>query len=150
MAGLTCGCLLAKKGLKVLMIEKNEKVGGCCASFQKEGFSFDLSVQSIGECQKGGRIWRLLEKLNLLDQIRFIPLEPAREYYFPDRRVIQSSRLETHLQNLSSLFPKERKGIEEVSIPRHLFHMNRFFRTFPNKSIRHIGDFLGAFIESDR
>ena len=122
MAGLTCGCLLAKKGLKVLMIEKNEKVGGCCASFQKEGFSFDLSVQSIGECQKGGRIWRLLEKLNLLDQIRFIPLEPAREYYFPDRRVIQSSRLETHLQNLSSLFPKERKGIEEVyAVLRKIF-----------------------------
>jgi phytoene dehydrogenase-like protein len=114
MAGLTCGCLLARRGLKVLMVEKNRKVGGCCTSFQREGFSFDLSVQSLGECQKGGRIWHLLEKLNLLDEIRFIPLEPAREYYFPDRRVIQSSRLETHIENLSSLFPKEKKGIAEV------------------------------------
>jgi prolycopene isomerase len=113
-AGLTCGCLLAQKGLKVLMVEKNQKVGGCCTSFEKEGFSFDLSVQSIGECQKGGRIWHLLERLDLLDQIQFIPLEPAREYYFPDRKVSQSSRLETHLENLSLLFPKERKGIEEV------------------------------------
>jgi prolycopene isomerase len=114
MAGLTCGCLLAQKGLRVLMIEKNQKVGGCCTSFEKEGFSFDLSVQSLGECQKGGRIWCLLEKLNLLDEIRFIPLEPAREYYFPGQKVIQSSRLETHIGNLSSLFPKERKGIVEV------------------------------------
>jgi phytoene desaturase len=114
MAGLTCGCLLAKKGLKVLMIEKNEKVGGCCTSFQKEGFSFDLSVQSLGECQEGGRVWRILKQLNLLDQIRFIPLEPAREYHFPDRRVSQSSRMETHIENLSSLFPRERKGIKEV------------------------------------
>jgi prolycopene isomerase len=114
MAGLTCGCLLAQKGLKVLMIEKNRKVGGCCASFQKEGFSFDLSVQSLGECQEGGRVWRILKQLNLLDQIRFIPLEPAREYHFPDRRVSQSSRMETHIENLSSLFPGERKGIKEV------------------------------------
>lgn len=114
MAGLTCGCLLAKKGLKVLMIEKNQKVGGCCVSFQKEGFSFDLSVQSLGECQKGGRVWNLLKELNLLDQIRFIPLEPAREYHFPDRKVVQSSQLETHIENLSSLFPNERKGIEQV------------------------------------
>ena len=114
MAGLTCGCLLAQKGLKVLMIEKNQKVGGCCASFQKEGFSFDLSVQSLGECQEGGRVWRILKQLNLLDQIRFIPLEPAREYHFPDRRVSQSSRMETHIENLSSLFPGERKGIKEV------------------------------------
>ena len=114
MAGLTCGCLLAKSGLKVLMIEKNQKLGGCCTSFQKDGFSFDLSVQSIGECQRGGSIWNLLKELNLLDQIRFIPLEPAREYHFPDRKVIQSSSLEAHIGNLSSLFPDERKGIEQV------------------------------------
>ncbi|MGA2515770.1 MAG: NAD(P)/FAD-dependent oxidoreductase [Thermodesulfobacteriota bacterium] len=114
MAGLTCGCLLAQKGLKVVMIEKNQKVGGCCTSFQKEGFLFDLSVQSLGECQEGGRVWRVLKQLNLLDQVRFISLEPAREYYFPDQRVIQSSRMETHIENLSSLFPAEQKGIKEV------------------------------------
>jgi all-trans-retinol 13,14-reductase len=114
MAGLTCGCLLAKKGLRVTMIEKNEKVGGCCTSFQKDGFSFDLSVQSLGECQRGGRVWNLLKELNLLDQVHLIPLEPSREYHFPDRRVIQSSKLETHIETLSSLFPNERKGIEQV------------------------------------
>jgi prolycopene isomerase len=113
-AGLTCGCLLAQKGLKVVMIEKNQKVGGCCTSFQREGFSFDLSVQSLGECQEGGRVWRVLKQLNLLDQIRFIPLEPAREYHFPDQRVSQSSRMDTHIENLSSLFPRERKGIQKV------------------------------------
>jgi len=114
MAGLTCGCLLAKRGLRVAMIEKNEKVGGCCASFQKDGFSFDLSVQSLGECQRGGRVWSLLKELDLLDQIHFISLEPAREYHFPDRKVVQSSKLETHIEILSSLFPNERKGIEQV------------------------------------
>lgn len=114
MAGLTCGCLLAQEGLNVLMIEKNEKVGGCCTSFQKDGFSFDLSVQSIGECQRGGRVWNLLRELDLLDQIRFISLEPARQYHFPHQKVIQSSQLETHLETLSSLFPNERKGIEKV------------------------------------
>jgi phytoene desaturase len=130
MAGLTCGCLLAQKGLKVLMIEKNQKVGGCCTSFEREEFSFDLSVQSIGECQEGGRIWHLLERLNLLDQIHFIPLEPAREYYFPDRKVSQSSRLEAHIENLSSLFPKERKGIEEVyAVLRKIFEE---FSTLPS------------------
>jgi len=114
MAGLTCGCLLAQKGLKVLMIEKNRKVGGCCTSFEKNGFSFDLSVQSLGECQDGGRIWRILRRFNLFDQIHFISLEPAREYLFPDRKVSQSSKLETHIENLSFLFPGERKGIEKV------------------------------------
>ena len=125
MAGLTCGCLLAQKGLKVVMIEKNRKVGGCCTSFQKEGFSFDLSVQSLGECQEGGRVWRVLKQLNLLDQVRFIPLEPAREYHFPDQRVSQSSRIETHIENLSSLFPAEKKGIRKVYAA-----LERIFREF--------------------
>jgi phytoene desaturase len=113
-AGLTCGCLLAQKGLNVLIVEKNPKVGGCCSSFQKEGFSFDLSVQSLGECQEGGRIWNLLKRLHIHDQIRFIPLEPAREYHFPDRSVIQSSSLETHIANLSRFFPEEQRSIRKV------------------------------------
>lgn len=113
-AGLTCGCLLARKGLNVLIVEKNRKIGGCCTSFEKEGFFFDLSVQSLGECQEGGRIWNLLKRLNILDQIRFIPLEPAREYHFPDRKIVQSSQLDTHIEHLSRVFPEERKGMEQV------------------------------------
>jgi phytoene desaturase len=121
-AGLTCGCLLAKRNLKVLIVEKNQKAGGCCTSFQKDGFSFDLSVQSIGECQKGGRVRDLLKELDLLDQIQFIPLEPAREYHFPNLKFLQSSHLDTHIENLSRLFPDERKGIVEIyGILRKLF-----------------------------
>jgi phytoene desaturase len=130
-AGLTCGCLLAKRGLKVLIIEKNQKVGGCCTSFEKEGFSFDLSVQSIGECQRGGRVWGLLKELNLLDQIHFIPLEPAREYHFPDLKVLQSSYLETHIENLSQLFPKETMGIRQVyEILKRIFEEFSHIPTF--------------------
>ncbi len=113
-AGLTCGCLLANRGLHVLVVEKNRKVGGCCSSFEKEGFTFDLSVQSLGESQEGGRIWNLFRKLDLLNQIRFIPLEPARMYHFPEMKIPQSSKLETHLEYLSRLFYEERRGIKKV------------------------------------
>lgn len=114
MGGLTCGCLLAKQGLSVFMVEKNQKVGGCCTSFQRNGFTFDLSVQSIGECQEGGRIWNLLKRLDLLDQVHFIPLEPAREYYFPDKHIIQSASFDTHIENLSRSFPGEEKNIRAI------------------------------------
>jgi phytoene dehydrogenase-like protein len=33
--GLTCGALLAQRGLKVLVAEKNRKVGGCCTLPEK-------------------------------------------------------------------------------------------------------------------
>jgi phytoene dehydrogenase-like protein len=41
-AGLTCGCLLAKRNLKVLIVEKNQKAGGCCTSFQKDSDALKL------------------------------------------------------------------------------------------------------------
>ncbi len=112
--GLTCGAILAQKGLRVLVLEKNRTVGGCCTSFQRKGFTFDVSVQSIGECHKGGRIWRLLDRLDLLEKIQFIRLDPAREYHFPDQRIRQYSDLGSHIDHLASQFPQESKGIGEV------------------------------------
>jgi len=114
LGGLVCGQLLARKGLRVVIFEKKAQVGGCCTSFQRKGFTFDLSVQSIGGCREGGRVWRLLDDLGLRDRIELLPLEPAREYHFPDRKVIQYADLNSHIEYLSSLFPREREGIKEV------------------------------------
>jgi len=114
LGGLVCGQLLARKGLRVVIFEKKAQVGGCCTSFQRKGFTFDLSVQSIGGCREGGRVWRLLDDLGLRDRIELLPLDPAREYHFPDRKVIQYADLNSHIEYLTSLFPREREGIKEV------------------------------------
>jgi phytoene desaturase len=114
LGGLVCGQLLAGTGLRVVIFEKKAKVGGCCTSFQRKGFTFDLSVQSIGGCREGGRVWRLLDDLGLRDRIELLPLDPAREYHFPDLKVIQYVDLSSHVEYLASLFPREREGIREV------------------------------------
>ena len=114
LGGLVCGQLLARKGLRVVIFEKKAKVGGCCTSFQRKGFTFDLSVQSIGGSREGGRMWRLLNDLGLRDRIELLPLDPAREYHFPDRKIIQYADLSSHIEYLSSLFPRERDGINGV------------------------------------
>ncbi len=41
-AGLAAACYLAKEGKKVLVLEKNESVGGRASFFQAKGFSFDM------------------------------------------------------------------------------------------------------------
>jgi phytoene desaturase len=114
LGGLVCGQLLARKGLRVAIFEKKAKVGGCCTSFQRKGFTFDLSVQSIGGCREGGRIWRLLDDLGIKDRIELLPLDPAREYHFPDRKITQYADLNSHIEYLSSLFPREGDGIKGV------------------------------------
>ena len=49
----------------------------------------------------------------------------------------------------AQIISAQRKGIQEISIPRHLFYMNAFFRQFPNKANQFVKDFTEAFVESD-
>jgi len=114
LGGLVCGALLASKGLRVAIFEKKAQVGGCCTSFTRKGFTFDLSVQSIGGCRKGGRVWRLLDDLEVREHIELLPLDPAREYHFPDMRFQQYADVNSHVEYLSSLFSQERDGIRAV------------------------------------
>ena len=79
LGGLVCGCVLAQKGMRVAIFEKLPSIGGCCASFTLKGFTFDHSVQSIGGCTEGGRVWQLLNDLGLTNRLEFLPLAPARE-----------------------------------------------------------------------
>jgi 2-polyprenyl-6-methoxyphenol hydroxylase-like FAD-dependent oxidoreductase len=52
--GLTCGALLAKKGLSVLVAEQYSRPGGYCTSFQRKGFTFGTGFDATLECEKGG------------------------------------------------------------------------------------------------
>jgi phytoene dehydrogenase-like protein len=59
--GVGAAALLAKQGRKVLLLEKNPKVGGKCVSHKKEGFHFPVFVHafgrgSIGSCSNIARM----------------------------------------------------------------------------------------------
>jgi len=49
----------------------------------------------------------------------------------------------------AAIISAQRRGIEELSIPRHLLYMNGFFRLFPNAPNRIFKDFAEAYVESD-
>lgn len=49
----------------------------------------------------------------------------------------------------AEIISAQRRGIEELSIPKSMFYMNSFFRLFPNKAGLLFKDFVEAFVESD-
>ena len=53
MGGLTAGALLAKDGLKTLVIEKHSIPGGYATSFKRKGFWFDSVLDAISGCHEG-------------------------------------------------------------------------------------------------
>ena len=68
-SGLVCGCYLAKSGLKILIIEKNPKVGGYCVSFVKNGYYFDACAHSLGSCRKNGNLDKMISELGLSSRL---------------------------------------------------------------------------------
>jgi len=47
LGGLTAGSLLAKQGRKVLVLEQGDLVGGCCSTFEKDGYHFDIGASIV-------------------------------------------------------------------------------------------------------
>jgi len=53
MGGSACGAILAKHGFKVLILEKNPRVGGSCSYYEKEGFKVDMGTHMFIRGNKG-------------------------------------------------------------------------------------------------
>jgi len=145
LAGLSCAALLAAAKWRVLVCEKQPTPGGCCISFWRKGYRFDLSVQSYSGCGADGVIGSLLRQLGVENEIEFRRLDPAREYLFPDRTIHLPASLDVYREHLIEQFPRERTGVTDyfrlqqeihgeirrlpVEIP--LAAASRFERDFP-------------------
>jgi len=46
-SGLTAAALLAKRGVEVLLLEKNGQPGGSCSSFRRNGFTLDVGTAML-------------------------------------------------------------------------------------------------------
>lgn len=120
-AGLTATTYLARKGQKVLLIEKNSETGGLVNTFSHNGFHFDAGVRALLDA---GIIFTMLKDLN-------ITLEVVKSHVSIG---IENDIL--HIENLSSLekyrdflkkfFPQSDREIDEVMkiIRRIMKHMD--------------------------
>lgn len=45
--GLSAGAILAREGRKVLVLEQSDLVGGCCSTFERNGYKFDVGASIV-------------------------------------------------------------------------------------------------------
>lgn len=62
LSGLTAATSLAKRGVEVLLIEKNETCGGLVNSFTRDGFLFDGGVRAL---ENAGMVKPMLDELEI-------------------------------------------------------------------------------------
>jgi len=109
--GLTCGALLAKEGLSVLVAEQHSIPGGCCTSFQRKGFTFDVGTDLFPGGGRGELIYDTLEALGLIDEIEFIELTPPTRIVGSDYN-LPLTPLEDLAKELKGMFPGEALSID--------------------------------------
>jgi prolycopene isomerase len=113
LGGLTCGALLAKHGSKVLLLEKNQRLGGYATTYSAKGHSFDVATQALGGCEPDGPVLKLLAAIGIAAEITFLPCEPARVYYFGRDKepFLQHGNWQDQLAMLVHLFPEHETSL---------------------------------------
>ena len=112
MGGLTAATLLARKGRKTLLLEKEKQVGGYVVSFQRGGFTFDATGAFVGGCSEGGDFWQVLKEIGAHEDLDFIPVHHIRNI-FPGFEVhLHKGGFHSYMEALLNLFPEEEKGLK--------------------------------------
>jgi all-trans-retinol 13,14-reductase len=111
MGGLSCGTLLAKEGLRVLICEQAAKAGGYCVNFKRKGFTFAPAVHYLNEFGPHGQMKEAFQTLGLPFEIEFCPQDPQRRIITPHFHLTLSTDVDRFERDLASLFPKERLSI---------------------------------------
>jgi all-trans-retinol 13,14-reductase len=108
--GLSCGALLARRGLKVLVVEQHYLAGGYSTSFPRKGHStFDAGVHDISGLGPKGPVRFLLRELGLENELQFKRV--TSEYVLPSIRFQVPHDWRDFVNLLSSHFPAEKENI---------------------------------------
>jgi phytoene dehydrogenase-like protein len=111
MGGLSCGTLLAKQGLRVLICEQSSKPGGYCVNFKRKGFNFTPAIHYLNEFGPDSQMQEAFHTLGLPPEIEFCPQDPQRRIITPHFHLTLSTDIDRFERDLIHLFPKERRSI---------------------------------------
>ncbi len=81
--GISCAALLAKQGRKVLVLEQSDRVGGCCSTFVKDGYHFDVGASIVEVIYPIELAFKMLGT-EFQKEVELIPCDPIYSYIFRD------------------------------------------------------------------
>ena len=111
MGGLSCGTLLAKEGLRVLICEQSSKPGGYCQNFKRDRFTFTPAVHFLNEFGPNGQMKEAFQTLGLPPEIEFCQQDPQHRIITPHFQLTLSTDIDRFERDLIHLFPRERQSI---------------------------------------
>jgi phytoene dehydrogenase-like protein len=110
-AGLTAAALLAVRGLKVHLLEKEAKVGGYVTGFRRKGFYFDATSAFLAACLPGSAFHAILAELGIDRHLAFLPIPAIRNVYPGFQLHVDYRSPEAYVKAVAERFPQHAAGL---------------------------------------
>lgn len=133
-----CSNLLARAGLKVLLVEQHSLAGGYCSTFRRKGYTFDSATHFYPLLGNASTITgSLLSELEMTTD--WIRMDPVDRFNFPDGSTFSvPASFETYLQKLKQEFPEEAGNIDRFFALVHKAYLTGLVHYFRNAETERI------------
>lgn len=117
LGGLVCANILAREGLSVLVLEKNQQFGGNLQTFSRDKVIFDTGVHYIGGLLPGQNLHKYFHYLGIADKLKLQQMNPD-GYDFvtfdkDENEYPYAQGLDNFVKQLSRFFPEEKEAIRK-------------------------------------
>lgn len=102
LGGLTTGSIISKNGFKTLVLEQSDIIGGCCSTFENQGYKFDVGASIVELIRPLEMVFEAMEK-KIDDYIDLVPCDPIYSFVTPDGRKFS---IPTDLEKTNAIIKK--------------------------------------------
>lgn len=114
LGGLECGQVLSKRGMKVLILERQIQFGGCMQSYKRKGEFLDTGMHYAGGLGFGHCLYAPLKNMGLMD-LPWVHLDPTGfdRVTIGDKEYRYAESHEAFTETLLQDFPDEAEGLRK-------------------------------------
>ncbi|MEK6194814.1 MAG: NAD(P)/FAD-dependent oxidoreductase [Deltaproteobacteria bacterium] len=114
--GLTASATLARKGQKVLLLERHNIPGGCATSFCRGRFEFEIALHQLsglGTPEKPGPLRMTLDSLGVMEDLEFVEIQDLYSVHMPGgfNTTLKTDKNQI-VAELKEKFPHEKESID--------------------------------------
>jgi all-trans-retinol 13,14-reductase len=114
--GLVSALILAKEGLKVCVLEKNNQYGGNLQTFSRDKLIFDTGVHYLGGLSKGQNLYQFFSYLEIMKDLELQKMDENGydKITFGDDEIEHphAQGYENFVAQLSKYFPEEKENLK--------------------------------------
>lgn len=111
LGGLVCGAILAKLGMKVLVLEQATQAGGSIQSYKRAGLEYDTGLHYVGGLHPGHPLFDAFSFLGLMD-LPWHRMDPCFDLiYLHGKEYPLMQGWDNYIESLGRQFPHQREQL---------------------------------------